>query len=199
MPPRTATRARPLVLLALTFYVTSCAPRPKSPAEESHPTRSPAALKQGDLRTQVDALLARSAPLEEWRKLGPETLDVLEQVFNDPAAQPEQRTRALIAIGHLEQPAAMDRVKAIARDPNADVRYRATAVAALGHRGGQAVIPDLKQVLGGGEPALRQAAARALGNVGGEAARSPLEEHLSKEEDPAVREVIQQSLTKLQP
>jgi HEAT repeat protein len=87
----------------------------------------------------------------------------------------------------------------VIKDAQVDVRYRSTAVVALGHRGGQAAVAELKPLLAASELALRQAAARALGNVGGADARTSLEEQLAKEEDPAVREIIQQSLTKLQP
>jgi HEAT repeat protein len=185
----------------LTCQLAGCATgTAKAPAEEgSPPTQSAAALKQGSVREQVDGLLDRSASLDEWRQLGPDALSVLEQIFNDPAAQPDRRTRALIAIGHLEHPNAMERIKGVVRDANADVRYRSTAVLALGHRGGPAVVPDIQPFLSASDLTLRQAAVRALGNAGGADARRSLEEQLAKEEDPSVREVIQQSLTKLQP
>ena len=195
---------RPRVLalgLAISLYpALGCATPPRTPAEEPAPlTQSRAAQAQSDVRARVESLLDRAAPAQDWKPLGPDALRVLEQLFNDPATQPERRARALAAMGLLDVPEAPARLAAIVQDKHLDPPSRAQAAAVLARRGGDAVAPALKAALSDPAPKVREAVARALSGVATDQTRLVLEERLSEEEDAAVREAIQQALTKQQP
>lgn len=171
----------------------------RPPAEEAKPRP---ALSQEDLRQRVEALLSgyeRIPTEEDFRPLGPGALVVLEQIFLDPARLPTQRTRAVASMALVESPQAEQKLKEILSDPKIDVQYRSTAVLALAHRSGAGALGELRPLLEDKDASLRHAAARALGRVGTLQARRSLEERLGKEPDPAVREAIQQSLTKTEP
>lgn len=191
------------VLASLASFTGCASQSSKTPAEEPKPsTESPAARTQAGLRDAVDALLSgyeRVPTEEDWKRLGPDALGVLEQIYNDPAALPSRRTRAVASMAQVDNPEAVSRLKAIVGDSAADPQYRSTAALALAYRTGEKSLPEVQPLLDHQDPRLRDAAARALGRVGTEDARKFLEERLGKEEDPAVREAIQQSLTKMEP
>jgi HEAT repeat protein len=193
-----------VVLAGLLLSATGCATQAsKQPADETRPaTQSPAAKSQGDLKAKVEALLSgyeRIPTDEDWKRLGPDALGVLEQLYNDPAQLPSTRTRAVASMAQVDNPAAVDSLKAIVADAKVDAQYRSTAVLALGYRTGEQALPQLEPLLDDKSPQMRDAAARAIGKVGTPDARKSLEERLGKEQDPAVREAIQQSLTKMEP
>jgi hypothetical protein len=144
-------------------------------------------------------MLERNAAPAEWKALGQDGLVALEQIFNDPAVQPERRGRTLGAMGATELPEAGVKLAAVVKDTRVEPGYRAQAAAALARRGGEDVGPTLKEVLASPDPKVRDAVARALTSVGGEYVRTALEERLSEEEDPSVREALQQALTRIQP
>lgn len=191
--------------LAIAFLLSlypglGCATPPRTPAEEpSPPTQSRAAQAQSELRAKVEALLARGGSAQDFNALGKDGLRVLEQIFNDPATQPDRRGRALAAMGQLDQPEAAARLLAVLKDARVDPRYRAQAAAVLARRGAPELGAALKAALADPDPKVRGAVARALGDAGGDEIRAALEERLGEEEDPAVRELIQQALTRLQP
>src|SRR5690349_12870535 len=62
------------------------------------------------LRVRVDSLLDQPAPATEWLKLGPDALTVLQQIFNDPSAQPDRRARALATLGEMELPGVLEQL-----------------------------------------------------------------------------------------
>ncbi len=175
----------------------------KAPAADPKPpTQSPAAKSQEDLKARVEALLSgyEFVPSEEhFKPLGPQALTVLEQIFNDPSALPTRRNNAVAAMALVDNPAAESKLRAIVTDPKIDLQLRSTAAMALAHRTGEKALPDLLPLLDAEEPRLRDAAARAVGSVGTPGAKKALEDRLGKEEDPSVREAIQQTLTKMEP
>jgi HEAT repeat protein len=189
-----------LGLFLVLIPAAGCAAPPRTPSEEPNPpTQSRAAQAQGSLRAKVEAMLERNAAPAEWKALGQDGLVALEQIFNDPAVQPERRERSLAAMGATELPEAGVKLAAVVKDARVEPGYRALAAAALARRGGEDVGPALKEVLASPDPKVRDAVARALTRVGGENVRTALEERLSEEEDPSVREVLQQALTRIQP
>jgi hypothetical protein len=171
----------------------------KSSAEETRarPQVTPAALRE-----QVEGLLngyERMPTDEEWKRIGPDALGVLEQIYLDATALPSRRTRAVASMAQVDNPAAADKLKEILQDGRVDVQYRSTAALALGSRMGSSAVPALEPALKDRDGRVREASARAMARLGSPEARRSLEEQLAKEEDPAVREVIQQSLTKTEP
>ncbi|HLL53746.1 MAG TPA: HEAT repeat domain-containing protein [Myxococcaceae bacterium] len=195
------TRSRELALGLLFSLIPAvgCA-APRTPAEEPNPpTKSRAAQAQAPLRAKLEEMLDRSAPAAEWKTVGADGVAALEQIFNDPAVQPERRARALLALAATGLPEAVAKVAEVVKDTGVDARYRAQAAAALARHGGEDVGPTLKVGLGSPDPKVREAVARALSGVGGAQVRAALEERLAEEEDASVREVIQQTLTRLEP
>lgn len=189
---------RPLCIAALVSWGSGCQSQAtKQPAEPA-----PTAPAKGDLRSQVEALLSgyeRVPTAEDWKRLGPEALEVLEAIFQDPKALPSTRTRAVASMALVDNPAAVQRLVAISADSSVDEQYRSTAALALGRRGGPGAFEAVQPLLDDPSARVRDAAARALGSLGTPKARQVLELRLEKEEDPVVREAIQRSLTKLEP
>jgi len=196
----TRARAAVLALSLLAYPAASCATPPRTPADETTPpTQSRAAQAQNDVRARAEALLDRGAPAQDWKALGADGLRALEQISNDPAAPPERRARAIQAMGVLELPEATGKLAAILKDAHAEPRYRAQAATAIARLSGDDVGPALDAALADPNAQVRLAVARALAGVGGETARGAIEKRLSEEEDAAVREALEQSLTKQQP
>ncbi|MGQ0507577.1 MAG: HEAT repeat domain-containing protein [Myxococcaceae bacterium] len=155
-----------------------------------------------ELRPKVEALLngyERIPTDEDWKRLGPNALQVLEQIYADPAVLPTRRTRAVASMAQVDNPAAAERLRSILKDTQADVQYRSTAAQALSARLGPDAVPDLNPSLSDKDARVREGGAKALSRVSGPEARQLLEDRLGNEEDPAVREIIQQSLTKSEP
>jgi HEAT repeat protein len=147
----------------------------------------------------VEKLLQLDASEADWKQLGPGALAVLEKLCKDSAKLPAQRARAVDALALVDSPEASLGLKTLLSDPKLAANYRSRAAAALGQRDGSGATPALRPLLVEASPQLRESAIRTLTRVGGEDARRALEDRLSREEDGNLRELIQRSLTKLQP
>jgi hypothetical protein len=186
----------------LLFSAQGCATQAPKQAEEAKPAGSTPS-DPAQMRKKVEDLLSgyeRIPKQEDWHRLGPDALAALEAIYRDPDALVSRRTRAVASMGQVENPKAEETLRSIIQDPKADVQYRSTAVLALSYRlGPSAAVPQVEPLLESKEPAMRDAATKALGQLGTAEARKSLEDRLGKEEDPAIREAIQQTLTKMQP
>ncbi|MBI3185838.1 MAG: HEAT repeat domain-containing protein [Myxococcales bacterium] len=184
---------------ALTL-ASGCVTQNSRPPEEARPPAPPP--KPQDMKVRVLALISgyeRVPTEEEFKELGPGALAVLDELYADASQLPTTRTRAVASMALVDNPEAEKRLQDLVADPKVDVQYRSTAVAALAHRAGEKALSTLAPLLESEEPRMRDAAARALGRIGTAEARKTLEERLGKEQDAAVREAIQQSLTKMEP
>ncbi len=165
---------------ALLLCATGCASQAsKQAAEEARAPAPSPAKAPGELRPKVEALLSgyeRIPTDEDWKRLGPEALGVLLQIYQDPAQLPSTRTRAVASLAQVDNPAAVDALKAIVADAAIEAQYRSTAVLALGARTGEKALPQLQPLLEDKSPQLRDAASRAIGKVGTQEARKSLEE-----------------------
>jgi HEAT repeat protein len=175
-----------------------------TPTAEVQPQKvaAPPLKSQAGLRDGVNALLTgyeRVPTAEDWKTLGPEALMVLEQVYADAAALPSTRSRAVASMALVDNPEAAARLRTIIDDPKADVQYRSHAVRALAFRVGEQALPQLETALADSAPAMREAAAMALGRLKSPAARRSLEGRLPNEADEAVREALHRSLGKATP
>jgi HEAT repeat protein len=186
--------------LLLGIIASGCAgPAAQRPADEPRPlTLSPAAQRQQALRSQIDALLAASAPAQEWRGLDAEAVGVLQQIINDPASAPKTRVAAVGALAFLGDLGGSKALAGICADVNQLAELRVAAVLALATLG-ESSLSVIRTLLSNASPTIRTAAATALARIGGSEARTALEARVEKEEDPSVRDALQRALTTLQP
>ncbi|MBN1207556.1 MAG: HEAT repeat domain-containing protein [Myxococcaceae bacterium] len=194
--------SRPTALLAAVLLfghgnVLQAAPA-EPPAQESS---SP--LPGQELRAEVVSLLERPdafPPYEtRWRPLGPAALSVLEELAFNPKAPPPQRARAVTSMAAVDHPQATERLRTLLGDTNTQPSLRASAATALGLRTGSEAIATLLPFLQDPDEHVRIAVARALGRLGGAQVRQALEERLPLEQEPLVREALQQGLTFAEP
>jgi HEAT repeat protein len=184
------------VVLAL---VCACAAKTKP---EGDTQGSPPAATPENVRAKVEALLAgyEYVPTaEDWKKLGPVALKVLDEIYANPKELPTKRSRAVASMGQVDHPEAARHLSAIMKDTSAPSEYRSTAVAAYAHREGPAAVTEIEPMLGDSDKEVRRAAIKTIGKLGGTSSRKALEQRLEVEEDEALREAIQRSLTQMEP
>ncbi|WP_224245291.1 HEAT repeat domain-containing protein [Hyalangium gracile] len=168
-----------------------------APAEPS--SQAPSAPPPQALRAEVVSLLERPdafPPYEaRWKPLGPAALGVLEELASNPKAPPPQRTHAVTSMAAVDHPQATDHLRSLLQDTQTEPPLRASAATALSLRVGSEAIPALLPLLQDRDGHVRKAVARALGRLGGPQVQQALEERLPEEQDPLVREALQQALT----
>jgi HEAT repeat protein len=156
-----------------------------------------------DLRAQVVSLLDQPDAFPpygtRWQPLGPAALTVLEEVASNPRAPTPQRTRAVTSMAAVDHPEAADHLRALLEGRRTEPPLRASAATALSLRAGQEAIPLLLPFLQDPNEQVRIAVARALGRLGGPEVQQALEDRLPSEQDPLVREALQQALTFIEP
>jgi len=149
----------------------------------------------GELR---DSVLPHLSGMEDptspdaLRALGPGVADELLSIVDDSALPRTTRARALHSLGWFPSPAT--RGVLVAALDGSDSFMARKAAYALGTGWGEAAVPDLKRALASDDQRLRDATARALGKVGGDAADAALSERLAVEEEASVRESITKAL-----
>lgn len=121
-----------------------------------------------------------------------------------PAEPPIQARRAQVAslldrMAAVGDPQAVARLRTLLEDRDTEPPLRASAATALSLRVGLEAVPLLLPFLADGHEQVRIAVARALGRLGGPKAQQALEDRLPSEEDPLVREALQQGLSFLLP
>lgn len=163
----------------------------------TNPHAPPSAAVLADLRPKVIALLgATEGAAERWKVLGPEALTVLRQLASDPAETPGRRAAATLSIAYVDNPAATEILRSYATDANVLPAVRQSAVHALAVREGTTGVAALTPLLADGDADVRLSAAKALGDVGGPAARTALQARLATESSPPVRDEIQKALAR---
>jgi HEAT repeat protein len=103
------------------------------------------------------------------------------------------------ALAVVDNSAAAGALQAIAQDKSTSAEFRSRAVVALAEREGTASAKALQKVLADPKRQMREQAIQALAGTGGPKARGALEERLPHEEDARLRELIQRSLSRMQP
>jgi len=173
-----------------------------APAESPSPASSSPASSQ-NLRAQVVSLLDRPDAFPpygtRWQPLGPAAFTVLEELASNPKAPAPQRTRAVTSMAAVDHPQAADHLRALLAGRRTEPPLRASAATALSLRAGHEAIPLLLPFLQDPNEQVRIAVARALGRLGGPQVQQALEDRLPAEQDPLVREALQQGLTFLVP
>jgi HEAT repeat protein len=124
---------------------------------------------------------------------------VLEELASNPKLPASQRARAVTSMAAVDHPQAGEHLRALLEDTNTEPPLRASAATALSLRAGTEAIPTLLPYLQDRNGQVRMAVARALGRLGGPQVQQALEERIPSEEEPLVREALQQGLTFLEP
>jgi HEAT repeat protein len=163
----------------------------------TNPNAPPSAALLADLRPKVIALLgATDGAAERWKILGPEALTVLRQLASDPAETAGRRAAATLSIAYVDNPSATEILRSYATDANVLPQVRQSAVHALAAREGTNALPALTPLLADGDADVRLSTAKAIGDVGGPAARTALQARLATESSPQVRDEIQKALAR---
>lgn len=156
-----------------------------------------------ELRAQVLSLLEQADAFPpygtRWEPLGPAALGVLEELASNPKAPAPQRVRAVTSIAAVDHPQAADYLRTLLKNTHTQPPLRASAATALSLRAGSEAIPTLLPFLQDRDEHVRVAVARALGRLGGAQVQQALEDRIPDEEDPLVREALQQGLTFIEP
>jgi HEAT repeat protein len=184
--------------LAIVLF-TACAPR-SAKAPEVNGASKP--LEGPELAKEVQAMLEGNPRIpteEDWKRVGPNALAVLEEVAHDSAAAMPQRLRAVACMSQVNNPLAVASLRRMVLDEKEDVNLRAAGAQSLAFRAGNSELATLLPLLAGRDAVLREAAARALGQLSSPEAKQALETRLEVEEEAPVREAIQKSLTALEP
>lgn len=159
-------------------------PAPTVPLGNSHARL--AAWKRGALVLGVALLLSpattpQAAPGASASAVGhPPPLTLVPQVAS-LLSQPDAQLRALLGDTHTAPP------------------LRALAATAISLQAGTEAIPTLLPYLQDRDSQVRIAVARALGRLGGPEVQQALEERIPSEEEPLVREALQQGLSFIEP
>jgi hypothetical protein len=172
-----------------------------APAEP--PPQAGSSAPSPGLRAEVVSLLDRPEafpPYETpWKRLGPAALSILEELASNPKAPPPQRVLAVTSMAAVDHPQATDHLRTLLADAHTQPPLRASAATALSLRAGLEAIPTLLPFLQDQDEHVRVAVARALGRLGGLQAQQALEERIPSEQDPLVREALQQGLAFIEP
>ena len=159
-------------------------------------TAAPAAADAPSV-ARVRAMLSAfegGPPAETWEAMGPETVAVLEQLYDDEGAPPFVRLRAIEAAGHFATEASHAFLRRVASRPDeGDLRIRA-AVRALGRAFGETVIDELRPFLAHRAVAVREGAVLALGSIATPRARALLQARLDRERNHTVRGTLRRTL-----
>jgi len=132
---------------------------------------------------------------EQWRSLGPGTLEDLVSLYGDASVPPYVRMRTITAAAHFPSPAARTFLLAVARAPGQTDLYVREAVLALGRAFGERAIDDIRPFARSRHAVVREGAAKALGHIGTPAAVEVLRRRLTVEGAEHVRTAIRRAIT----
>ncbi|MBX3247892.1 MAG: HEAT repeat domain-containing protein [Myxococcales bacterium] len=125
-----------------------------------------------------------------WARLGPEAVEVLIAVYEDPATPFFVRLRAVSALAHYPTPAARTFLERVARAPDQSVLVVRRALVALGEAFGDGAFESVRPFLRHPDAAIRRAAVELLVRMDSGRARSTLAAHAARESDPGVLDAL---------
>lgn len=129
-----------------------------------------------------------------WRALGPETVGVLAQLYNDADQPTYVRLRAVSTAAHFPIPATRTFLRAVAASPGQTDLFVRHAVLGLARAFGAEALEDVRPYLTHRFPVVREAAIRACGEIGTDPAMALLRGRMSVERDPVVLDTLSRSL-----
>lgn len=131
---------------------------------------------------------------DAWEALGPETLTVLEQLYDDEGQPPYVRLRAVQATGHFPSESTRTFLKRVAtQEGQNDLLIRA-AVRTMARAFGSSALADIRPFLTHRATAVREGAVLALGSLESSRARALLQARLDVERNTTVRAMLQRTL-----
>jgi HEAT repeat protein len=122
---------------------------------------------------------------------------VLTDMVSTRKLNPELRLRAVRALGGYPGSRARAVLTTLTTTPDEATDVRVAAMETLAKTFGQSVLSDIKPYVKDPDPALRMAAARALGAIGGREARGLLAHALEHEDVLEVRLIIDEALARI--
>lgn len=131
---------------------------------------------------------------DAWQRLGPETVGVLAQLYNDRSQPPFVRIRAVAAAGSFATPAARTFLRGVLRLRGQSDLIAREALLALATAFGGEAMADVRPYVTDASPVLRAGAARALGRIRSNDALAVLQQRATVETDGDVREAIRLAL-----
>lgn len=134
------------------------------------------------------------APATVWRALGPDTLDVLIELYQDTNEAPYVRMRTLVAAQHYPVPAARTFLNAAASARGQSDLFVRQALISLGRAFGESAIDDVRPYLRHADADVREGAVLSLSRINTDAARAALRERLPSERSELVRSALQRAL-----
>ncbi len=129
-----------------------------------------------------------------WRALGPDTVGVLAELYNDADQPTYVRLRAVSAAAHFPIPATRTFLRAVAASPGQSDLFVRHAVLGLARAFGADALDDVGPYLTHRFPVVREAAIRACGEIGTDPAMGLLRQRMSRERDPVVLETLRSTV-----
>ncbi|HUB08165.1 MAG TPA: HEAT repeat domain-containing protein [Myxococcales bacterium] len=166
------------------------------------PQPPPTAEKQ---RAHIQLLLEGSEtppPSEQLLAQGPGVFHALDAIFHDPTAKLSTRGRALASMANLDDDRGFAELRGVLASPSTTAPqpfFARTAIDALARAQGARAVSAIADALTWKDPGVREAAADALGRIGGPDARAALQARLALESDPGVRAALERALAKATP
>jgi HEAT repeat protein len=158
-------------------------------------SKSPTPVKIEDV---VRVLRAHQDPtVADFRKVGSDVDSVLAEIVTSGKAGDELRVRAARALGRYPGQRAEAVLTTVLTSREVGLAIRAAAMTGLARVRKAAAVEDLRQYLSDPLPELRAGAAAALGEAGGEAARSLLSAAIESESSLDVRNAIEAALKRI--
>lgn len=133
-------------------------------------------------------------PATVWRALGPQTLEVLVALYNDPSEPTYIRLRSVAVAAHYPTAACRTFLRAVARAPGQSDLFIRSAILALGKAFGPQAVADIEPYLEHPEPVVREASIRALRRVGTPQALAAIRRRGALERDAVVRQTLERAL-----
>ena len=156
-----------------------------------------AAQSNGPTRAQVRELLSgiEDVPSDaDWQRIGERVIPILMELANDANEPPYVRMRAVSATAAFPRPAVRTFLVALGRAEGQGDLMIAQVVSALGRAFGDRALQELDGYLHHEEAVVREAAARQLGRLQSDRARTALRAQLRVERLPHVRVTIERAL-----
>jgi len=181
----------------------SAAPRPSPAGTQRH--QAPATLTAApaaDVRARAKQILGqpqRAPSRDEVRALGSAGYDEFWATWQSAAEPPSARARALTLAGWTGDGRALEALLAVARDAASPTVFRRAAIHGLPGAGADRAREPLGAFLAEISAEVRDAAARALGELQGPETRKLLESQLARETDLQVRSSLERSLKEQKP
>lgn len=129
-----------------------------------------------------------------WHALGPRTLGVLIDLYEDASVPPYVRLRVVHAVSFYPSAATRTFLRAVASAPRQSDLFVRQALLSLARAFGPRAVDDVAPYLEHAEPVVREGAVRALGRIGTPEAREALRRRLPVEPLAYIRHTIERTL-----